>query len=144
MLKKSNVPPDGQDSSHAQGSSRTQDSSHEQADAGSPHKKRRRSRLRIPPALGVVLVFALLLALFLVGFSIYRERSENWLSSDDALHIALNDAETSEGLIYDVSVRLCSGDPMIYAVGFKDYTGEYYYEMDAKTGVILEKSKPSS
>ena len=114
MPKKSNVPPDGQDSSHAQGSSRTQDSSHGQADAGSPHKKRRRSRLRIPPALGVVLVFALLLALFLVGFSIYRERSENWLSSDDALHIALNDAETSEGLIYDVSVRLYSGDPMIY------------------------------
>ena len=33
---------------------------------------------------------------------------------------------------------------VIYAVGFKDYTGEYYYEMDAKTGVILEKSKPSS
>ena len=138
LPKKQNEPLAGQAPSQAQ------EPSPVQTDIRARRSKKARVRLYIPPAVLVVLVFALVLALFLGGFSLFRERSEDWLSSDDALQIALNDAGTSEGLIYDVSVRLYMEDPMIYAVGFKDYTGEYYYKLGAKTGVILEKSKPAA
>ncbi len=104
-------------------------------------KTHRNTFFRRHPAFTVVLVFALLLALFFACFSIFREKSEDWLSEKDALQIALKDAGTKDGLVYDVSVRLYMDDPITYVVSFRDYTGSYYYELDAHTGVILAESK---
>ncbi|MCR5090603.1 MAG: PepSY domain-containing protein, partial [Oscillospiraceae bacterium] len=60
-------------------------------------------------------------------------------------HIALLDAGTSEGLVYDMSVRLkTDGERTVYEIGFRDYQALYFYVVDAGNGEILNKSRTDS
>ena len=65
-------------------------------------KKKRRGK----HFLRVLAVLLLLVAVLLVSLYLY-EHEDDWLSSSQALRIAVHDAGTDEGLIYDVRNRTC-------------------------------------
>ena len=84
-------------------------------------KKRRGKRF-----LTVLAVLVFLIAGSLVALYLYQHE-DDWLSSTQALRIAVHDAGTDEGRVYDVST--------VYG------TAEYRYVIDAQTGHILDTAK---
>ncbi len=94
----------------------------------------------------IALLFLLLAGLAAAAvFSYVEANRDEWLSRDEAKHIVLRDAETSEGLVYDLSFRLRTDeDRAVYEISFRDYTALYFYEVDARNGEILNKSRIDS
>ena len=102
-------------------------------------KKRRGKRFLTVLAILVLLIAALLVALYLY------QHEDDWLSSQ-ALRIAVHDAGTDEGRIYDVSTvyGTTEQDLPVYEILFTDHTAEYRYVIDAQTGHILDHTtKPT-
>ena len=95
--------------------------------------------------LRVLAVLLLLVAVLLVSLYLY-EHEDDWLSSSQALRIAVHDAGTDEGRIYDVSTTYgtTENDLPVYEILFTDHTAEYRYVIDAQTGHILDHTmKPT-
>ena len=104
-------------------------------------KKKRRGK----HFLRVLAVLLLLVAVLLVSLYLY-EHEDDWLSSSQALRIAVHDAGTDEGRIYDVSTvyGTTENDLPVYEILFTDHTAKYRYVIDAKTGHILDRTmKPT-
>ncbi|MCR5088138.1 MAG: hypothetical protein K6C08_01330, partial [Oscillospiraceae bacterium] len=83
-------------------------------------------------AVKIALLFLLLAAVAAASvFFFLRENRDEWLDREEAQHIALLDAGTSEGLVYDMSVRLkTDGERTVYEIGFRDYQALYFYVVD--------------
>ena len=104
-------------------------------------KKKRRGK----HFLRVLAVLLLLVAVLLVSLYLY-EHEDDWLSSSQALRIAVHDAGTDEGRIYDVSTTYgtTENDLPVYEILFTDHMAEYRYVIDAQTGHILDRTmKPT-
>ena len=104
-------------------------------------KKKRRGK----HFLLVLAVLLLLVAVLLVSLYLY-EHEDDWLSASQALRIAVHDAGTDEGRIYDVSTvyGTTEQDLPVYEILFTDHTAEYRYVIDAQTGHILDHTtKPT-
>ena len=104
-------------------------------------KKKRRGK----HFLRVLAVLLLLVAVLLVSLYLY-EHEDDWLSSSQALRIAVHDAGTDEVRIYDVSTTYgtTENDLPVYEILFTDHTAEYRYVIDAQTGHILDHTmKPT-
>ena len=91
----------------------------------------------------------LVLLLLLAGACVFlRYRSTHdplWISRSEALHIAVRDAGTSEGRVYDVETRLLREEGRtVYEIGFTDHTAQYAYTIDAESSEILLRSKTES
>ena len=84
-------------------------------------------------------VLVLLIAALLVAWYLYQHE-DDWLSSTQALRIAVHDAGTDEGRVYDVRTTYgtTENDLPVYEVLFTDHTAEYRYVIDAQTGRILD------
>lgn len=100
-------------------------------------KKRRGKRFLTVLAILVLLIATLLVALYLY------QHEDDWLSSSQALRIAVHDAGTDEGRIYDVSTvyGTTEQDLPVYEILFTDHTAEYRYVIDAQTGHILDHTR---
>ncbi len=98
-------------------------------------KKKRRGK----HILTVLAVLILLIAALLVAWYLYQHE-DDWLSSTQALRIAVHDAGTDEGRVYDVRTTYgtTENDLPVYEVLFTDHTAEYRYVIDAQTGRILD------
>ncbi len=92
--------------------------------------------------LTVLVVLIFLIAGSLVALYLY-EHEDDWLSASQALRIAVHDAGTDEGRVYDVSTTYGTTDAElpVYEVLFTDHTAEYRYVVDAQTGHILDATK---
>ena len=104
-------------------------------------KKKRRGK----HFLLVLAVLLLLVAVLLVASYLYQHE-DDWLSASQALRIAVHDAGTDEGRIYDVSTvyGTTENDLPVYEILFTDHTAEYRYVIDAQTGHILDHTmKPT-
>ena len=97
------------------------------------HKKLRRILLA---------VFLFLLAASPVFLYIYQHE-DDWVSADEALHIALHDAGTDDGRVYDVSTiyGTAENDLPVFEILFTDHTATYRYVVDAQTGRVLDSTK---
>ena len=103
-------------------------------------KKRRGKHFLTVLAVLVFLIAALLVALYLY------QHEDDWLSSAQALRIAVHDAGTDEGRVYDVSTTYGTTEQNlpVYEILFTDHTAEYCYVIDAQTGHILDHTtKPT-
>ena len=100
-------------------------------------KKRRGKRF-----LTVLAVLVFLIAGSLVALYLYQHE-DDWLSSTQALRIAVHDAGTDEGRVYDVSTvyGTTAAELPVYEILFTDHTAEYRYVIDAQTGHILDTAK---
>lgn len=89
--------------------------------------------------LTVLVVLVLLVAALLVAWYLYQHE-DDWLSSTQALRIAVHDAGTDEGRVYDVRTTYgtTEDDLPVYEILFTDHTAEYRYVIDAQTGRILD------
>ena len=98
--------------------------------------KKKRRRHILP------LILLLIIAALLISWYVYNHE-DDWISSKEALHIAVLDADTSEGLVYDVNVTFGMTDDNlpVYEVRFTDYTAQYRCVIDAQTGEVLDHSK---
>lgn len=90
----------------------------------------------------VVLIVLLLIAAAVLSLYMYAHR-DDWLGKKQALRIAVHDAGTSEGLIYDTSTSFgfTEDDIPVFEVIFTDHTAQYWYLIDAQSGEILAKDK---
>ena len=89
------------------------------------------------------LIILLIILAALIGILIWQyvdNHREDWMTRDEALHIALRDAGTREGMIFDLHVDLERDGSLYYKIRFSDHTGIYSYSVDAHTGKILNKS----
>ena len=104
-------------------------------------KKKRRGK----HFLTVLAVLVFLIAALLVALNLYQHE-DDWLSSAQALRIAVHDAGTDEGRVYDVSTTYGTTEQNlpVYEILFTDHTAEYRYVIDAQTGHILDHTmKPT-
>ena len=95
--------------------------------------------------LTVLVVLVFLIAALLVASYLYQHE-DDWLSASQALRIAVHDAGTDEGRIYDVSTTYgtTENDLPVYEILFTDHTAEYRYVIDAQTGHILDHTSKTT
>ena len=95
--------------------------------------------------LTVLVVLVFLIAALLVASYLYQHE-DDWLSASQALRIAVHDAGTDEGRIYDVSTvyGTTEQDLPVYEILFTDHTAEYRYVIDAQTGHILDHTSKTT
>lgn len=95
------------------------------------------TRRRWIVAVIMFLIIAALSALYI------HNHKDDWISRADALHAAVRDAGTKEGLVYDVDITYGTTDDNlpVFEVLFKDHTAQYRYVIDAQSGEVLFRSK---
>ena len=96
-------------------------------------KKRRRT---------VLLILLLCAVALLISLYVYNHE-DDWITSKQALHIAVLNADTTEDLVYDVNVTFGTTDDElpVYEVLFTDYTAKYRCVVNAQTGEVLDSTK---
>ena len=106
-----------------------------------PKKKSRRNRR-------LLILVLILLAELCVAAKIYMDNHrEDWLSKDEALHMALKDAGAKEELVYDVDVDFGLDEELrrvVYRIRFRNHLAEFDYEIDAQSGEFFRRDKTES
>ena len=90
------------------------------------------------------IIFLVLLAVALIAGLVWysEENDDSWISRSEAIHIAVRDAGTKEGLVYDVSVHLRrEGQNPVYEIAFRNFSAIYTYEVNALSGEVLNRNK---
>lgn len=88
----------------------------------------------------LVLAVLVVIGLCIGGFFLWRHNSM-YISKNEAIDIALNDAGLSRSLVYDIDAEFeKSHGRAWYDVDFQDHAMEYEYVIDAVNGSVLNSS----
>lgn len=88
----------------------------------------------------IVLIVIIVIGLCIGGYFIWRHNSM-YISKNEAIDIAINDAGLSRSLVYDIDAEFeKSHGQAWYDVDFQNHELEYEYVIDASSGSILSSS----